>query len=49
MIEQSLRKADSLDRLKDLRLIDLIDLVKKIEEKTIFSKKIVKDYIYPCF
>lgn len=29
IIEQNLRRAESLDRLKDPRLIDLIDLVKK--------------------
>ena len=49
VIQQHLRKADSLDRLKDTRLIDLIDLVKKLEEKTIFSRTLVKDYIRPCF
>ena len=48
-VQSALKQADSLDQVKDERLIDLIDLINKFDSKQQIVKSLVPEYLTPLY
>lgn len=48
-VESMLNQADSLDRIRDERIIDLMDVVNRFDDKQLVNRKIVLDRVFPLY
>ena len=48
-MESMLNQADSLDRIRDERIIDLMDVINRFDDKQLVNRKIVLDRVFPLY
>lgn len=48
-VESMLNQSDSLDRIRDERIIDLMDVINRFDDKQLVNRKIVLDRVFPLY